>query len=195
MYVPWTELTPLQYGPEIRLVCHQRLGRRQHNRLCLARSTTSRSRRPHVVPVQTLRLLQCPDRTLSVVQTAKIFRKRLAVHDSLASTLHHVHRRRAALSPSRCPCAAVVVDNDGFGLVEEGLQDTLEPLKRRGHLFGHQRRVDVVQALDDLQQAVVSGLLNRLVHFRLVLLPCLPCYSGRLARRTLRQELVFAKQC
>ena len=54
--------------------------------------------------------------------------------------------------------------------------------------------MDVVQALDNLQQAIVSGLLDRLVDLSLVLLVGLPCDSGCLSGRKLGKKLVFAEE-
>lgn len=54
--------------------------------------------------------------------------------------------------------------------------------------------MDVVQALDNFQQAIESGLSDWLVDLGLVLLVCLPCNSRRLSGRKLGKELVFAEE-
>jgi hypothetical protein len=74
------------------------------------------------------------------------------------------------------------------------LQGALEAVQSGVDFLGHQVWVDVVQTLDDLQQAVVPRLSNGFVHFGFVLLVCLPCDSGRLAGRELRKELMFPEE-
>ena len=74
------------------------------------------------------------------------------------------------------------------------MQGALEAVQSGVDFLGHQVRVNVVETLDDLQQAVVPRLPNRFVHFCFVLLVCLPCDSGRLAGRKLGEELVFPEE-
>lgn len=173
---------------------HQTLGNSQHDRLRLSSSTTSRSNSPDVVFVQSLRRLQRPHRALPVVQTAKVLRHRLAVDHDLSSTLYDVNGCRAALSPSCCPSAAVLIDNDRLGLVVERLQSTLEAVQSCGHLFGCHSRMNQVQTLDNRHQAAVSRLFDRLVQLSLVLLPCLPCYFRRFGSGKLGQQLMSAEK-
>jgi len=173
---------------------HQRLRTPQHQRLRLSRRPASLHSSPDVVLIQPLRRLQCPHCALPVVQAAEVLAQAVPVDHALPVPFHHVHRSVGALATSRCARAAVLVDDDGFGLVEEGLQGALEAVEGCGDFLGHESGVDVVESLDQLQESVVARDAHWLVDFGFVLLVRLPRYSGSIARRDLRQELVLSQQ-
>ena len=176
------------------LVHQQRLRQPERYSFSLSRSATALDSRPDIVLANPLRRLERPNRRLAIMQPSKMLRQLPAIDPDLALALDKPHLGRARLSPPDRPRAAPRIHHDGLGLVLVGLHRALEALQLGADLVRQQRRVDVVEAVQDLDQLGVARLADGLVVGRRVLRVRQPRDARGVAGRHRRQRRARPQQ-
>ena len=173
---------------------HQRLRHRERDTLRLPRQPAPLHDRPHVILIDPARRLQRPDGALAVMDARERGIEAAAVDAHLALALDEVDVRGAGLAAAVAEGAARGVDALRPPHHRERVHVPPVVGRRRHHLRRHQRRVDAVQPLQDLDDLVVLGGLHGLADHDAVLGQRAPGDARGLGWEERREGLVFAEE-
>ena len=128
------------------------------------------------------------------MQASKIIGQRPPIDETLALALNEEDNGMAALPPPNCACPTKWVNRDRFGDVKVRLYSPFVLLQRVLDFGREERGVNVVEALEQLDQHVVPLRSHRLAGLGLVLGEGLPCHARCVAGLELGEELVSAEE-